>query len=246
MHRRILILFFSLTSLISLELSASGNTKIESFSKAKKHLFNEVFTTTSDRKTLYCGAVYNQKKQVTLPEGYKSEKYKKRQRKVEAEHIVPAENFGRTFEEWREGHKLCVYSKGKSFKGRNCASKVNKDYRFMRSDLYNLYPAIGANNAFRQNYNFALLPEAKSAFGSCDMRLKDRKIQPPENSRGIIARTYMYMEQTYPRYKMSKKQRKLMNEWDKQYPVTADECRRAKTIEQIQGNKNLVLRDRCK
>ena len=36
-----------------------------------------------------------------------------------------------------------------------------------------------------------LITEIKPVFGSCDMRQKDRKIQPPENSRGIIARTYI-------------------------------------------------------
>lgn len=75
----------------------------------------------------------------------------KRSYKIEWEHSVPAENFGRAFTEWREGHPLCVDNKGKSFKGRKCAEKVNKTYRYMQSDMYNLFPAVGSVNAARSN-----------------------------------------------------------------------------------------------
>lgn len=80
----------------------------------------------------------------------------------------------------------------------------------MQSDLYNLYPAIGSVNALRQNYNFTMLPGASSDFGSCAMKIEGSKAEPPEKARGRIARTYKYMEWAYPRYKMSKAQRKLM------------------------------------
>ena len=53
----------------------------------------------------------------------------------------------------------------------------------MQADLFNLYPAIGSVNAQRQNYNFVMLPEEESSFGSCDMRITTRKVQPPEKAR---------------------------------------------------------------
>lgn len=40
----------------------------------------------------------------------------KRAKKVEWEHVVPAENFGRAFSEWRDGQEYCVDSKSQSFK----------------------------------------------------------------------------------------------------------------------------------
>lgn len=159
--------------------------------------------------------------------------------------MVPAENFGRAFTEWRDGHDGCVNSKGKSFKGRKCAEKINSEYRYMQSDMHNLFPAIGAVNAMRSNYNFTMLPSAKTDFGSCDMRIDDRKAQPPEAARGVIARTYMYMEQTYPKYKMSKQQSQLMQAWDKQYPVLTWECERSRRIEKLQGNANRIVSSRC-
>jgi len=169
----------------------------------------------------------------------------KRSKRVEIEHVVPAENFGRTFSEWRDGHSQCVNDKGKSFKGRKCAEKINSEYRYMQSDMFNLYPTVGAVNAMRSNYNFVMLSGGVSSFGICNMQVENRKAQPPKKSRGMIARSYLYMDLTYNRYNMSKSQRKLMLAWDKQYPVSDWECERFAKIEKLQGNFNLVMSKRC-
>jgi deoxyribonuclease-1 len=197
------------------------------------------------RETIYCAASFDSKKQITAPDGFHTSKYVKRAKKLEWEHVVPAENFGRTFIEWREGDKACVNSKGKNFKGRRCAEKVNYEYRHMQADMFNLYPAIGAVNALRSNYNFTMLSGEESDFGSCKMKIENRKAEPPERARGRIARTYMYMEQTYPRYNMSRQQRQLMTAWDKMYPVNEWECKRAKKITSLQGGDNNVVKLRC-
>ncbi|WP_297810782.1 endonuclease [uncultured Methylophaga sp.] len=215
----------------------------DSFSKAKKLMMNKVYF--DHRETLYCGGKFDVKKNITPPTGFHTDKYRKRTNRVEWEHVVPAENFGRTFSEWRDGHSDCVDSKGKTFKGRNCASKVNKEYRFMQSDLYNLYPAIGAVNAMRSNYNFNMLTEAEIDFGSCSMKVENRKVEPPTESRGQIARTYLYMEQRYSRYKMSTSQKQLMQSWNKMYPVSSWECIRAERISKIQGNSNTFVTNQC-
>lgn len=222
---------------------SAANEKIESFSKAKKLLEKSVYF--DNRETLYCAASFDAKKNITLPLGYKSEKYVERSKRVEWEHVVPAENFGRTFTEWREGDGQCVNNKGNAYKGRRCANKASKEYRLMQSDLYNLFPAIGAVNAMRSNYNFTMLPGERSDFGSCQMKIDNRKAEPPVTARGRIARTYFYMEQAYSRYNMSKSQRQLMSAWDKQFPVSSWECKRAKRIEKLQGNVNNVIKTRC-
>ena len=221
----------------------AANQEIQSFSKAKKILEKKVYN--NHRTTLYCGATFDAKKKVTPPKGFTTTKYVKRSKKIEWEHVVPAENFGRTFSEWREGHKQCINSKGKSFKGRKCAEKVNIEYRYMQADMFNLYPAIGAVNALRSNYNFTMLPDVKSDFGSCAMKIDNRKAEPPEAARGRISRTYLYMEGAYKRYKISKSQRQLMTAWDKMYPVNAWECARAKKITSLQNSDNDVVKSRC-
>jgi deoxyribonuclease-1 len=198
------IITLFITTLITTS-SLAANQEIQSFSKAKKLLESQVYN--NQRITLYCGAKFDAKKLVTRPQGFTTTKYVKRAKKVEWEHAVPAENFGRTFSEWRDGHKQCINSKGKAFKGRKCAEKVNAEYRYMQADMFNLYPAIGAVNALRSNYNFTMLPGESSDFGSCAMKIHDKKAEPPMIARGRIARTYIYMEATYKRYSMSKSQR---------------------------------------
>ena len=236
--------------LIALAISISSfssyshtNQEIDSFNKAKKLLEKQVYN--NHRTTLYCAAEFASDKRVIPPQGFTTTKYLKRSKKIEWEHVVPAENFGRTFSEWREGHKQCVNSKGKAFKGRRCAEKVNTEYRYMQADMYNLFPAIGAVNASRSNYNFTMLPAAEIDFGSCAMKIENRKAEPPKRARGQIARTYIYMEETYKRYSMSKAQRQLMNAWDKIYPVTDWECLRADKIRKLQKNENKVVTSRC-
>ena len=111
--------------------------------------------------------------------------------------------------------------------------------------MYNLYPAIGAVNAARQNYNFQMLPHAKSSFGTCEMKIEGRRAEPPERARGQIARTHLYMAAAYPRFRLSDQQRKLMTAWDKMYPVDAWECERAQRIEKIQKNENSFVKNAC-
>jgi len=226
--------------------SAEGNTANQSFSKAKKLLLRDVYSKLP-KSTIYCNATFNAKKIIVDPNGFESNKYIKRGHKVEWEHVVPAENFGRTFVEWREGDPRCVSSKGKSFKGRNCAGKVNNEYRYMQADMYNLYPAIGAVNALRSNYNFTMLNEPSKQLGGCEIQIisKISKAMPPDYAKGIVARVYLYMSATYPRYHVSNAQNKLFAAWSKRYPVTKVECKRNRLIESIQGNENSIMKALC-
>lgn len=246
MNKHSFLLLFGLPMVLATPITlAYENTTITSFNKAKRIMQKYLYTTPELRTTLYCGASFDASKYITLPSGFHTDKYKNRLKRWEAEHVVPAENFGRAFTEWRDGHAQCIDNKGNAFKGRKCAEKTSTIYRLMQSDLYNLYPAIGSVNAARQNYNFTMLPNQPSSFGTCDMRIQNRKAQPPERARGAIARTYLYFDAVYPRYSMSKAQRQLMQTWDKQYPVTPLECERAKRIKEHQGNTNPILSARC-
>lgn len=235
-------IYLLLCLFLSFSSSAQNQTN-DSFSKAKKMLEKSVYV--DHRITLYCSASFDSSKHVIPPKGFSSVTHVKRSKKIEWEHVVPAENFGQTFKEWRTGDPQCVNSKGKSFKGRKCAEKVNLEYRHMQADMFNLFPAIGSVNALRSNYNFAMQPGEKSSFGSCAMKIANRKAEPPEAARGQIARTYQYMESNYPRYSMSNQQRQLMNAWDKQYPVDSWECERTKKITALQKGENEIVKSRC-
>lgn len=224
---------------------AASNTTNDDFRESKKMLERKVYF--DHRVTLYCGYAFDKKKNIDLPAGFSTPQHKERAGRVEWEHVVPAENFGRYFKEWREGSGRCIDNKGHSFKGRKCAEAVNEQYRFMQADMFNLFPAVGAVNAVRLNYNYEMLPGVKSTFGSCEMKVENRKAEPPERARGEIARAMLYMEDTYaPVYRMSDRQKKMVEAWNRQHPVTQWECTRAGRIAALQGNENRFVAEACR
>lgn len=225
----------------------AGNEQVKNFSKAKK-LAEKIHA--ENPLTIYCGCRYEKKKVDFQSCGYLPRSKKPSGARLEWEHVVPAESFGQSFAEWREGGPKC-HRKGRAFKGRKCAEK-NADFNHMEADLYNLWPEIGELNRLRSNFSMAALggaagnPPAKS-FGGCQAVLGERKFEPMDRAKGIVARTYMYMNQAYPgRGIISEKNEQLFAAWDKQFPVTAWECKRGEKVRAVQGNENPVLKARCK
>lgn len=182
--------------------------------------------------TFYCGCDFTPDNEISHSNGYIPKKTWKRAHRLEWEHIVPAHAFGQSFNEWREGHPECVDSKGKPFKGRNCARKVSVPFRYMESDMFNLVPAVGEINGLRSNFSFAMIPGEKREFGTCDMEIENRKAEPPPEVRGNIARIYFYMDAAYPGHGViGKKNRKMFEAWDKEDPVDNWECERVQELE---------------
>jgi len=239
------LISFVLLAFVSVVPVWAKNTTIPSFKKAKEIALNQIYY--DHRETLYCGATFDENKTLMLPDGFKTEKYIKRANRLEWEHVVPAENFGRAFVEWREGNPKCVDTKGKFYKGRKCAENYGgADFQQMQADLYNLYPVVGAVNALRSNYDFVELPQVEYAFGTCAMKILKPQVEPPDTAKGIVARTYLYMDAEYhDYYQMTLAQKKLMQEWDEKFPPDEWECERAKRIHHIQGNENKFVERKC-
>lgn len=237
------LLLFVLPSMV---VMADANRKVDSFHQAKRMLLNDVYSSL-EKRTVYCAASFDKNGNITDLNGYQAQQFANRTSRIEWEHIVPAENFGRNFSEWREGHPSCVDKDNKPFKGRNCASKVNQAFRYMYADMYNLYPAIGSVNALRSNYNFAQIHSPDLALIGCAMQIdkKARRAEPSDAAKGIVARVYLYFAASYPEFQLSRQQQQLFSAWDKLFPVTEQECLRARLIEAKQGNINTILAERC-
>lgn len=218
-------------------ISENGNRRIENFYLAKKKLVS-IFS--GYERTFYCDCAYTGKLVDLRSCGYKPlNPDDERSRLIEWEHIVPAHAFGRSFKEWREGSPDCVDKHGSRYKGRKCAEKASVAFNFMEADLYNLVPAIGEVNRTRSNFEFAMLPNAQNIFGLCDFKTDGRVVEPRKEVRGIIARTYKYMDYAYPgRGIISRKNIKLFEAWNKMYPISAKEREIYRRIENVQGNKN--------
>jgi deoxyribonuclease-1 len=160
--------------------------------------------------------------------------------------VVPAEAFGQSFADWRDGNAHCIRH-GKKYKGRKCAEN-NPEFARIEADLYNLWPEVGELNGLRNNYSMAELGAEKMGgdFGGCKAKIEDKKFEPMPSAKGRVARVYLYMDQSYPgRGIVSDKNRKLFEAWDRLHPVDTWECQRAKRIEDIQGNANPMLKGRC-
>lgn len=217
-----------------------------SFSKSKK-LMEQVYY--NNMFSFYCNCQYSY--QITDKSikavvdnkscGYMPRKNQKRGKYIEWEHVVPAWAFGNTRKCWRE--EICTDKYGNKYKGRKCCTKIDKVFKAMEADMYNLYPAVGELNADRKNYKYGIIPGEERKYGACDFEVADKLVEPKEDIRGDIARTYFYMEKTY-NVPISDKQRKLFEVWDKQDKIDEWEIIRAKRIEKIQGNRNtFVIKD---
>lgn len=213
----------------------AGNTTVMNFSEAKRLI---VPIQNKHPYTIYCRCHYEGKEIDFKSCGYVPKKDDNRAHRLEWEHVVPAENFGRSFVEWRSGV-------GCSKRGRECA-RTNQKFNFMEGDLYNLWPEVGELNGLRSNYNMAELA-GEGQFGECKAKIEGRKFEPMDFAKGTVARVYMYMDSAYPQADIiSDKNRKLFEAWDKMYPVDAWECERTRKIFEIQGNRNEIVESRCK
>ncbi len=238
------LLAIALVQLLPLFALASGNETIPTFEKAKK-IATQIHK--EHPYTIYCNCKYSGKRVDLKSCGYQIQSDPRRASRLEWEHVVAAENFGRSFIEWREGAPQCT-KKGKKYKGRRCA-KTNPEFARMEADLYNLWPEIGELNALRSNYQFAELGQEKlttSEFGECKVRIEDHRFEPMPSAKGRVARVYMYMDQAYPnRGVISEKNRKLFEGWAAEHPADSWECERARRIGLVQKNLNPILQSKC-
>ena len=144
----------------------------------------------------------------------KKGKINQRIKRIEWEHIMPAQNFGKHLPCWKEG-------------GRK-ACKNDPTFAKMESDKQNLVPAIGEINGDRSNFRYAEAPTnlKYTQYGNCKVYtdFKAKRFYPANYSKGWIARSYLYMSKTY-NIRLSDQERKLMEAWDKQYPIDEKEKR---------------------
>lgn len=220
--------------LIFLTLLFFSNSSAEplSFRQAKKQL--KQLYQGEHQSSFYCGCDFRYQGKKLLPDlngcGYQVRKQQKRANRIEWEHIVPAWAFGHQRQCWQQG-------------GRK-ACKKDPQFRRMEGDMHNLVPAIGEVNGDRSNYRFSDWNGLATQYGQCNMLVdfKAKKVQPPGNSRGAIARAYLYMARQYT-LQLSGAEQRLYQAWHKQHPPGRWECRRNRLIEQIQGNRNPFISD---
>ena len=165
---------------------------------------------------------------------------------IEAEHIFPAAQFGHFRPCWRSPRDFpeCVKSDGKTLSGRQCCERVDPVFNAAHNDLFNLVPAVGEVNGQRSDYNWGMIPSEKREFGTCNMEVDSsiRRVEPPESVQGDIARTMLYMADTYG-FNLSRQDEQLFTAWSRQDPPDAWEIERNRRIKAIQGRGNRFVED---
>ncbi len=233
------IIAFTMAALLfgpALVLADPPTDPINTFSKAKERARDEVYF---DRKvTFYCACAY-------IPTGKSGGRIdpsdcgftstKKRAKRLEWEHVVPASFLAATRPCGQTGHPTCAAP------GRKCCEKsgVDQTARHMINDLHNLVPSIGQINGDRSNHEYGEVAGEPRAYGTCDFEVggDPKKAEPRPAIRGNIARIWFYMSETY-NVPLSTEKRQMLEEWAEADPVGEWERIRDTRIEQVQGNRN--------
>jgi deoxyribonuclease-1 len=193
---------------------------VPSFSTAKKRMY----AIHAEKVTLYCGCTWTDKV-VDLSTCGLDKFDSTRWNRTEAEHVVPASRIGENYACWAEGRDYCMTN--------------DELFKAAHNDLHNLYPAVGQINGYRSNNAMGLIDGEELDWGSCDFEvdLEADKAEPRPEVRGLIARTYFYMEWQHG-VTLSLGERRLFLHWHQTYPVSDWERERDEAITKKQGNHN--------
>ena len=233
---QVIVLFLLAIVIVFTAVSVQAAQHPSSFRSAKKKA-QKIYSTSLPMSSFYCGCDINVIGKQWKPDlescGYQVRKQIPRANRIKWEHVVPAWEFGHQLQCWQDG-------------GRKNCGRTSPEFKKMEADLHNLTPTVGEVNGDRSNYRFSEWNGTATQYGQCAMVVdfKGRKAQPPKQSRGAIARTYFYMQQTYG-LSIASSQQMLFGAWNKTYPVDHVECLRDQIVAKNQGNHNNFVLNQC-
>jgi deoxyribonuclease-1 len=168
--------------------------------------------------------------------------------RIEWEHVLPASLIGGKLDEWLDPDKypVCQKSNGKFLSGRDCALKINENFKKAHNDLNNLVPAVGELNGDRSNFQFANITGENREYGKCDFEVdfKSDTAEPADSVKGNVARVYFHMMQIH-NVKLDTDTLAMMLVWDRLDPVDEFECVRNQRIIISQGLGNQFVTNQC-
>ncbi len=112
-------------------------------------------------------------------------------------------------------------------------------------DLHNLWPALMSTNRKRLHHPFGNIEgEDKQAFPSfCDdFEFDNKMVEPRDDVKGDVARSILYMMETYDLPLPKHMRFSLLMKWHRQDPPDAHELSRRDAIFGLQGTDNAWLR----
>ncbi len=233
---------FSLSVALLCLAAGSETFAMASFNKAKEVLPG-LYRSLDRPVTLYCGCpiafdgnyYYPVMKKCLQDSGLDEDRPR-----LNVEHIVPAWRLG------QNGERQC-WLEGK----RNNCTRTDKRFSLMEGDLHNQAYVIRAANDERGHAEFGEAAGKSAKTRTCALRYwqtsQGEMAEPPAEAKGIIARAYLYMAKEYGTdgMKLTKREKKLYKAWNEKYPPDESECQRNALIEEIQGNDNPFITEKC-
>lgn len=195
----------------------------------------------------YCGCRFQRNQSVPSPGcGFAAED--SAAFRIVWEPIVPPSRFAVYRDCWE---RWSVDEGDNAFALSQCA-ETDPEFRAMQADLYNYHPVLAGLSGRRADNPFGSVHGEPRDFGACDFESQNimgkyALIEPPPESRGDIARAYLYMAAKYGRgkdwkIKLSREQRLMFEKWHAADPVDERERLRACRIQAIQGWENPYAR----
>ena len=216
-----------------------------SFGTAKRLLYDRIYA--GHRLSFYCGCAYSAERRPALGGcGLDALAGNSRAERIEAEHLFPAAQFGQSRPCWRTpaAFPACLGANGKALSGRACCEKTDPLFEAAHNDLHNLVPAVGAVNAKRSDFNWGMVGPGAERLGDCAVRFDAdiRRVEPPPAVRGDIARTMLYMRDTYG-FALSRQDAQLYAAWNNADPPDDWERERNRRIAAVQGRGNRYVEE---
>ncbi|MFG1484809.1 endonuclease [Halobacteriovorax sp. RZ-1] len=192
------------------KITSQNHTK-NSYSQAKRYLFNELHLRYDESnqpyvKGVYCNKVFNERTPNIGPIG--NGRIPNHQI-VNCEHTWPQSKFTGGF-----------------------SSKLQK------GDLHHLFPTDSKANSVRSSNDFGDIKSGKSATRDCFASHSDGHFfEPPTEHKGNVARAMFYFATRYGA-KINSRMENYLRRWHAEDPVDSEEIERNDKIERIQGNRN--------
>ena len=187
--------------------------------------------------TFYCQIPFNAKGELLLHSASDSTQ------KIQWEHIMPVERFGRDRACWQ--HAICFDKHHKPIKGRRCCHLKDAIFQKMEADLHNMVPVLAKLNKSRSTYDFVVeTPEGHRPIEAClfAVNKKRHQVVVSPSLYGFIARAYLYM---HLQYGVSLTQAELLQfqSWNRIYAPTDWERERHRLIAEVQGTTNPLIEE---
>lgn len=219
-------------------MGASEASPPSSFEEAKDVLYELVYRDKRERVEIYCGCAFSDDRRIDPDScGVGGKALGQGSNRIWIEHALPVS--------WAQSHFACYREKGRSEGGRRddeespraYCGRVDAGFAMLEADLHNLWPSVGSINKIRGATAYGMVAGEPREYGSCDFEKADKRAEPRDAVKGDVARSVLYMRDRY-KVRISERDQKVLEAWDRQDPVDAWEVERNRRIKKIQSNGN--------